>query len=563
MQPHWLATCRADTFVGDLIAGLIVTVLVIPQSLAYAMLAGLPAEVGLYASILPVAAYALVGSSMTQAVGPVAIIAMMTASVLGPLAVPGSSTYQGLASSLSLLSGGLLLAGGVLRLGFLAQLLSCPVMAAFLAGSAILIILGQVKYLFGLPSSMSGMWPVLSVWRQLTDIHLPTALIALVTLLLLTLGRRAVVWSLARVGVGAISAGFAVRLLPVTVVGCWTLAVIVFDLDRSHGVAVIGQVVEGLPSLLFFIPTLETVQILLVPAATLALVGMVQNVTMAQALAIKRHEPFSANAELFGLGLANIVTAFHGGMPVGGGLSRSAVNEAAGARTPLAGVVSAVAMALVAVGAAHWFSRVPLAVLAANIIVGAWRMIDLRTFRRAWAYDRADGIAYLGTAIGVLVVGPATGIGLGIVLSMGTLLLRASTPHIAVIGRVPGTEHFRNIERHRVETLPQVIFMRIDESLFFGNLGPVELRLKQTLAASPAVRHLVLAMGAVNRLDATAVEVLGEINRDLSARQIRLHLAEVKGPVQDRLVNTAFWETLSGEVFLSTNAAFEQLRQAR
>ncbi len=317
--------------------------------------------------------------------------------------------------------------------------------------------------------------------------------------------------------------------------------------------------IEGLPEPVFFWPSREDWQTLLVPATMMALVGMVQNVTMAQALAIKRHERVRPNAELLGLGAANVAAAFHGGMPVGGGLSRSAVNVAAGAQSPMASIVSAMTMAGVAMAAAHHFSRVPLAALAASIVFAAHRMIDLRALRHAWSYDRADGIAFAGTAGGVLLLGPATGIGLGLVLSMGTLLLRASSPHIAVIGRVPGTEHFRNIERHRVDTLPTVIFIRIDESLFFGNLGAVELRLKQVLAQSPDVRHLVLVMSAVNRMDATAVDVLEEINRDLAERKIRLYLAEVKGPVQDRLMKTALWSALSGEVFLSINAAFEKL----
>jgi SulP family sulfate permease len=325
-------------------------------------------------------------------------------------------------------------------------------------------------------------------------------------------------------------------------------------------VAVVGAVPGGLPGFAFFLPAPETVGSLLVPAFLMALIGMVQSITMAQALAIKRRERIDANAELVGLGAANVVAAFYGGMPVGGGVSRSAVNVAAGAETPLAGIVSALAMVAIVAGAAQWMERLPVAVLAASIIVAAWSMIDLAALRQAWAYDRADALALAGTALGVLFLGLELGIGLGILLSAAALLFRASQPHIAVVGRIRGSEHFRNVERHDVETLPAALFIRIDERLFFGNLAAVEARIDLELGRVPAARDLVLVMSAVNLMDATAVEVFAELNRDLAVRGIRLHLAEIKGPVQDRLMRTALWRSLSGEVFLSANQAFERLR---
>jgi SulP family sulfate permease len=558
--PDWLRNYPREKLGADLSAGLIVAVLVIPQSLAYALLAGLPPQVGLYVSIFPVIAYALLGSSRVQAVGPVAVTAIMTYAVLSPLAAPGSPQYLVLAAALALFSGVMLLAGGAMRLGFLAQLLSRPVISGFIAGSAILIVISQIKYLFGVSPGRGSTGQVLAdVLRLLPHSHAPTLAIGVSALALLVFVRRGLPAWLAWLGVGAARAASIVRLMPLLVVLLGTLAVVVFDLDRRYGVAVVGRVVEGLPAFEFFVPAYATLQTLLVPAAVMALVGMVQGITMAQALAIRRRERIDANAELLGLGAANVVAAFYGGMPVGGGLSRSAVNVAAGAETPLAGIVSALAMIAVVVGAAHGFARLPLAVLAASIVVAAWSMIDLHALRQAWSYDRADGLAWLGTAGGVLAFGLEIGIGLGVVLSMGTLLLRASTPHIAVIGRIPGSEHFRNVERHDVETIPGVLFMRIDESLFFGNLAAVELRLNQELAPASELRHLVLVMSAVNRLDATAVEVLAEVNRDLAERGTRFHLAEVKGPVQDRLVHSELWASLSGEVFLSANDAFEKL----
>lgn len=558
--PGWLAGYSRGKLGADVAAGLIVTVLVIPQSLAYALLAGLPPQTGLYVSIFPVIAYALLGSSMVQAVGPVAITAIMTYSVLTPLAAPGSPQYLAFAATLSLISGVMVLACGFMRLGFLSQLLSRPVISGFISGSAILIVISQMKYLLGVTSDGGNGWELaLDLLTKTPQVHGPTAAIGLTALAALIFVKAGLTGLLLRVGMDAGKAAFVGRLMPLAVVLFGTLAVVHWDLDTRSGVPVVGAIVEGLPAFTFFLPGYDAISPLIKPAFVLTLVGMVQNLSMAQALAIKRRERVDANAELVGLGAANVVAAFYGGMPVGGGVSRSAVNVAAGARTPLASIVSALAMIAVVAGVAQWFQRLPLAVLAASIIVAAYSMIDVGAFRRAWAYDRADGLALLGTAGGVLAFGLEVGIGMGVLLSTATLLLRASTPHIAVVGRIPGSEHFRNVARHSVETIPGALFVRIDERLFFGNLGAVELRLNQELEKVAGIRDLVLVMSAVNLMDATAVEVFCELNRDLAGRRIRLHLAEVKGPIQDRLMRTGLWSTLSGEVFLSANDAFEKL----
>ncbi|PKO38752.1 MAG: sodium-independent anion transporter [Betaproteobacteria bacterium HGW-Betaproteobacteria-6] len=558
--PGWLAHYPKEKLGSDVVAGLIVTILVIPQSLAYALLAGLPPQLGLYVSIFPVIAYALFGSSMVQAVGPVAITAIMTYSVLSPIAQPGSPNYIVLAAALSLLSGLMLLACGALRLGFLSQLLSRPVISGFISGSAVLIIISQLKYLTGVgPHGSSSGEVLLDLLKNLPQAHLPTLAIGLLAFAILAFVRLALAGWLVKVGIGKTRADFIVRLMPLVVVVVGTLAVVEFDLDRGAGVAVVGSVVAGLPGFSFFVPDLDTVHRLLLPAFVMMLIGMVQSITMAQALAIKRRERIDPNAELVGLGAANVVAGFYGGMPVGGGLSRSAINVAAGAQTPLASILSALAMIGVVAGAAQWFERLPLAVLAASIMMAAISMIDLRALRRAWSYDRADALALLCTAGGVLLFGLEAGIGMGIVLSMATLLYRTSVPHIAVVGRVPGTEHFRNVARFDVETLPGVLFVRIDERLFFGNLGAVEQRLNQELERVADAHDLVLVMSGVNLLDTTAAEVFGELNQDLAERGIRLHLAEVKGPVQDRLMKASLWSALTGEVFLSANAAYAKL----
>ena len=564
LMPQWIENYSRELFATDLLAGIVVTALVIPQSLAYTLLAGLSPQAGLYVSIVPVIAYALVGSSMTQAVGPVAITAIMTYSVLSPLAVPGSANYITLAATLSLFSGALILSFGLLRLGFLSQLLSRPVISGFISGSAVLIVLSQLKFLLGVTFSGANTWEVLhSLVESLPRTNTATLLMGALALLVLHSSRQWLAVVLGGFGLSPQRAGFMVRLMPLIVLAAATLAVIELDLDRTQHITVVGTMQEGLASFSFFVPSFQALKLLAVPALILAFIGMVQNITMAQALAVKRQEKIDANRELVGLGVANITAAFYGGMPVGGGLSRTAVNVAAGAQTPLASIVTALAMLGFVATGAQWFARLPLAVLAANIVIAAISMIDIKTLKLAWSYDRADALALLGTATGVILLGLEFGIALGIGLSLATLLFRASTPHIAVVGRIARTEHFRNVERHGVETIPGALFLRIDESLFFGNLSAIEARLSTELKKAPEISDVVLIMSAVNRVDTTAMEVLSEINRELGSRNIRLHLAEVKGPVQDRLLNSPLWTALSGDVHLAVNDAFEVLGRAK
>lgn len=559
--PAWLRNYSTTNLSHDLLAGLVVTVLVIPQSLAYALLAGLPPAAGLYAGILPVLAYALLGSSMTQAVGPVAITAIMTFAVLNPLAEPQTAHYAALAATLALMSGLLVFLAGLLRMGFLSQLLSRPVISGFISGSAVLIIISQMKFLTGIAVNGSSMWQVIpAISEHLGKSHPATLALGCSALVVLDLSRKVLASLLTRLGMSPPRADLTVRIVPLLVVLLATVLVLELGLDVSHGVAVVGAVAGGLEPLHFFLPDMASITQLAGPALLIAVIGMVQNITMAQALAIKRRERVDANLELLGLGSANVLAAFSGGMPVGGGLSRTAVNLAAGARTPLASVVAALAMLVVLALGTPWLSHLPLAVLAASITVAAFSMIDIQAFRQAWAYDRADAWALLGTTAGVLALGVEWGISIGVGLSLGALLIRASNPHIAVIGRIAGTEHFRNVQRHGVETIAGVLFLRVDESLFFGNLSAIEMRISQELEHDPTLHDVVLIMSAVNRVDTTAMEVLSDINRDLANRHIRFHLAEVKGPVQDRLVRSPLWSALSGDVHLSVNAAFEKLQ---
>jgi len=244
---------------------------------------------------------------------------------------------------------------------------------------------------------------------------------------------------------------------------------------------------------------------------------------------------------------------------VAGGFSRTVINAEGGARTPLAGVIAALLIAGVLVFATGLFRALPIAVLAAVIIVAAVSLVDIAALRQTWRHDRMEGLAFAGTALGVLVAGVEAGVIFGVALSLATLIWRASHPHVAVLGRIPGTEHFRNVQRYGVETHAAVQMVRIDEVLFFGNADVVQQQLEALVMHDPHPGHLVLVMTSVSHVDATALAMLQELNESLAKRGIQLHLAEVKGPVMDRLQGGPLMEQLSGEVFLSANEAFEAL----
>lgn len=560
LVPAWLRSYRRADLPGDATAGLVVTVMLIPQSLAYALLAGLPPEVGLYASILPVLAYAWLGSSMTMAVGPVAVTALMTASALAPLAATapaGSPAYVTLAAALALLSGLILLAFGLLRLGFLAHFLSHPVISGFVSGSAVLIAVGQVKHLLGVKvdaHDVPGMlWQLVQAAPEAKTV---TLAMGLGSLAFLWLARRHAARGLQRLGLSPGAADLGAKLAPMLAVMVTTALAAGLDLGARHGLAIVGAVPQGLPTPQLPWPGLAAMQTLLLPAALIALVGFVESVSVAQSLALKRSQRIVPDRELLGLGAANVASAVSGGFPVTGGFSRSVVNFAAGAQTPLAGVFTAAGMAIVIAAFTGLFFHLPQAVLGATIIIAVLGLIDTATLRAAWRYDRADALALLATAAGVVLAGVEAGIAVGVVLSLAVLVWRSSRPHIAVLGRVPGSEHFRNVDRFAVQTQPGLLALRVDESLFFANAAEVETHIEARVADTPGVQRLLLVCSAVNAIDSTALGMLDELEQRLARSGVQLLLAEVKGPVMDRLQHTPLGQRLKGRVFLSTHDAF-------
>jgi SulP family sulfate permease len=547
----WGPAYRPATLAADLQAATIVTIMLIPQSLAYAMLAGLPPQMGLYASMLPLVAYALFGSSRVLAVGPVAVISLMTLAAAGRVGQPGSAEFIAAALLLAALSGAILLVLGALRLGFLANFLSHPVISGFISASGVLIATSQLRHILGIPGGGDTLPELLiGLWANLGAANQWTIAIGIAAIGFLVWARRYLRPLLRRLGLDHTAADALAKAGPLAAVAVTTLMVAMLQLDAT-GVRIVGAIPQGLPAIT--LPPLERELVMqLLPAALLlALIGFVESVSVAQTLAAKRRQRIDPDQELVGLGAANLAASVSGGYPVTGGLARSVVNFDAGAQTPMAGVLTALGIALTALFLTPAFHYLPQAVLAATIIVAVIGLVDLPAIRRTWRHSKTDFAAMATTMALVLLVGVEPGVLVGIVLSLLLFLWRTSRPHLAVVGQVPGTEHFRNVLRHQVVTSPIVLTVRVDESLYFANARFLEDRLLSLAAENPRLRHLVLMCPAVNDIDASALESLETIAERLAAAGVIFHLSEVKGPVMDRLKRSDFFRHFRGTVFLN------------
>ncbi|MEH6628694.1 MAG: sulfate permease [Motiliproteus sp.] len=557
---EWVGDYNRDVLRCDLVAAVIVTIMLIPQSLAYALLAGLPAEVGLYASILPLVAYALFGTSRTLAVGPVAVISLMTAAALGNLALQTSAEYLAAAVTLAFLSGVMLILMGIFRLGLFANFLSHPVISGFITASGILIAASQLKHILGVEAHGHNLVDIAqSLWQQREATHLITLVLGVTTTAFLFWVRKQLKPMLQGFGVRASLADVLAKIGPVLAVMITILLTWGFDLAMV-GVKVVGEVPTGLPGLSLPAWDIDLWQQLLTSALLISIVGFVESISIAQTLAAKRRQRITPNQELIGLGTANIASSLSGGFPVTGGFSRSVVNFDAGAKTPAAGAFTAVGIALAALFLTPLIFFLPQVTLAATIIVAVLSLVNLGGIRDTWNYSKNDFSAMFVTIVLTLIEGVELGIMAGVILSIMLHLYRTSRPHSALVGRVPGTEHFRNVDRHVVETDAGIITLRVDESLYFANARYLEDRVYDLIMQNQQARHVVLMCPAVNLIDASALVSLETINRRLSDSGVKLHLSEVKGPVMDQLKRSHFLDELSGEVFLSQFDAWTKLR---
>ncbi|MEL6323158.1 MAG: sulfate permease [Pseudomonadota bacterium] len=553
----WGAKYRGGTFVNDFVAAVIVTIMLIPQSLAYALLAGLPPQVGLYASILPLIVYAIFGTSRQLAVGPVAILSLMTAAAAGKVATQGSVEYVEAALILALLSGAMLLAMGLFRMGFLANFLSHPVVSGFITASGIIIAASQMKHILGIDAGGHNLFEIVtSLIEGMPETNLPTLYIGGASLIFLFWVRGQFKPLLQGIGLSEKAATIIARAGPVFAVVAGIAAVAGLDLD-AQGVKILREVPQDLPTIGTPRFDADIWRQLLGSAALISLIGFVESVSVGQTLAAKKRGRIDPNQELIGLGAANLAAGVSSGYPVTGGLARSAVNFDAGAETPAAGAFAAIGIGLATVFLTPLLFHLPQAVLAATIIVAVLSLVDIPEVVKVWRYSKSDFAAMAATILVTLGFGVELGVTTGVALSLLLHLYNTSNPHFAVVGQVPGTQHYRNVNRHDVLMSDCVLTIRIDESLYFANARFLEETVYRLIGERPGLQHLVLMCPAVNYIDASGLESLERINLSLKEAGILLHLSEVKGPVTDRLKRTELLNDLTGNVFLSQ---FEAMR---
>jgi SulP family sulfate permease len=549
-----------ETLVADLLAAAIVTIMLIPQSLAYSLLAGLPAEIGLYASILPLIVYACFGTSRTLAVGPVAVASLMTASALSGFAEQGTAAYLAGAVTLALLSGLFLLLLGLLRLGFLAYLLSHPVVSGFITASGILIAFSQLKHALGI--DVQGQ-TVIEMGQTLVNswagINLYTVTIAALVIGFLVWSRTGAASALQRLGIPLAKAKLLAKASPIVGVIITILITVGLNLD-AKGVAVVGSVAGGLPQLAFPALSFAMIDQLYLHAIMISIIGYVESVSVGKTLAAKRRQRIDVNQELIGLGAANVASAVSGAFPVTGGFSRSVVNFDAGAVTQMASIFCALGIAFVSMLFTPALHYLPKATLAATIIVAVLSLIDLETLTKTWRFSKSDFAGVFMTIAVTLLFGVETGVACGVLTSIALHLLRTSMPHIAEVGLIEGTEYFRDIRRYLVTTVPEILSLRMDESLFFANVHHLESRIYDAVFQKDKIAHVILQCSALSEIDASALEVLEAINVQLAEQGVQLHLSEVKGPVMDTLERAGFFPHLSGRVFLTQFEAFNDVR---
>ncbi len=556
----WLRTYSRADWRGDSLAGVITAIMLIPQGIAYAMLAGLPPQMGLYASMLPAIVYAIWGSSRTMSVGPVSIAAIM---IMSALSAPEIQAFNAPVESAILLAfevGIILWVMAALRLGGLVNFISHPVLTGFTSGAALLIILNQLPYLFGLPKFDCGLQigcytNYLSQWNNITTILGLGAIVGLWLFsqpLMTLLQRRGMPlqWAL-----GISKCG------PLLVIALTMLLVGLGQLAGTHAVSVVGPLEGVLPQLSIDFLNTHAWRALLPYAAIIALIAYVESVAIAKVTAYMRNQKINPNQELVALGAANIATAVSGGMVVAGGLSRTMVNFTAGARTQMATVIAVIAVIVLVLFFGHWFAYIPKSVLAAIILVAILPLIKLRHVFHTWVYHKADGWAELVTLLSVLCLGIEEGLAIGIILTIASYLRQISRPHIAEVGCVPGTEHYRNIDRHEVETCPNILLLRIDENITFANANYIEDFIQTAhQRRQQTVQDLVLIFTSVSHIDSTALEMLSRLQHHLKATGVQLHFAEIKGPVMDKLRGTALLDGKeAGSVFFRVSDVAEAL----
>lgn len=554
---QWLSRYNGPKFRSDLLAALIVIAMLVPQGMAYAMVAGLPPVMGLYASILPMIIYAMVGGSPTLSIGPVAIISMMVFGTLAPLYELGSPVYVEAACLLALLTGFISLLLGIFRFGFLIQLISHPVIKSFIIASALLIALSQFKFLFDIPLQTNNVPEFLvSFWQYVRYSNFATLALGITAILFLVYIPAFLNSAFIKTRAGSLI--FLIRALPLILV-IVSIGLMYFLNLQQAGIKTVGEIPSSFPPIALPHWNMQMVIDLLPGAALIAMISFVESLSIAQATALQQRSNLNSNQELIALGLANISAGVTSAFPVTGSLSRTVVNADAGARTPMAGVLSSLFIIVVSMYFTGFLRDLPLAILAATIIVSIWKLVEFKPFLETWRYSKADGIAMWITFFSVICIDISTGLIIGIISTFILMLWRISRPHIAVIGLVKGTQHFRNISRHQVITSPKIFSIRIDENLSFLNANTLKGYIITEVSKNTQLEHVIINCSSISAIDLSALEMLEEINAELAQLHIQLHFSEIKGPVMDKLKGSPLLQHLNGQVFFSHFQAMQNL----
>ncbi|MDA1074134.1 MAG: sulfate permease [Proteobacteria bacterium] len=554
---------RKDDAAHDLVAGLVLGVITVPQAIAYAYLAGLPPQAGLYACLAPMLLYAILGSSRHLVVGPVAVAALMVAAAIGEYAPRYSNAYLGISTVLCVQAGIILLLLRVTQMGGIVNLLSHPVITGFINAAAILIIISQLPGFTGIVTSgVSGPLDELAMlMSKVGELNIVSLAIGVTSLVMM--------WLLGRYLVGAVQLVWKNlkdesplgRTGPMIAVILATFMVIWLNLDGDFDVATVGFVPPGLPA--FTMPPFEISMWLdLLPSsAMIALVAYVESYSVGTSIAIKERTRINSHQELIALGAANISAAFTGAYPVAGSFSRSSVNYQAGARSQVSSLFCMAVIVVTLLFLTPLFERLPQACLAAIVTISVANLIDFRSIMETWSIYRQDAMTETATLATVLLFGVEAGLLTGVALSVAFFIRLSSRPHVTLVGRIINTEHFRAVKRYDTETLPHVVALRIDENIYFANSNQIENRLQKTVQRRPATRHVLLVCNAVNMIDISGLQMLRRFNDNLLSFGIKLHLSEVKGPVIEALKSGGFPTKLSGSIYFTTHQAMRDLEE--
>ncbi len=558
---QWSRHYTRSDLAADSVAGVVVLFITVPQVIAYAFLAGLPAEAGLYAALASLLIYSLFGSSRSLAVGPAAIIAMMTLDTTSEFAPPGTVAYAAWAVKLSMVTGLVLVGLRVINFGAIINFLSHAVITGFISAAAILIIVNQLPAILGVhaspDSSVAGVLGYLMNLREMVNITVIE--ISISALLLLVFCHRYLEGLFVKVGISTKVSVNLARSAPMYVVVLGIVMAVLFQWQGGNGVPIVGAIPTGLPEISYLSISIEEFQQLLPAAVLMALVVFMESTSVATAMAAKKRQKIEPNQELVGLGFANIGASLAGGLPVAGSFARTAVNFSAGAVSPVSSIITALLLVATLFWFAPLFYHLPKAILAAIIVLSASQLIDIPVIKRIFAFNLIDAVTFSCTFLAVLSFGVEIGILVGVAISFVLLIRSSSHPHIVVVGRLGETEHFRNVDRFETRTSESVIAVRVDQSLYFVNTRYVESYLLNAVADSPATTDLVLICNAMNFIDTSGLEMLEHLCDDLYDIGITLHLAEVKSVVMGQLNGTDFGDHMKGNIYLTTDLAMKDL----